>query len=468
METMEMGITGMVTMVITKTIKLNTIMKKIFSLSALFLCAGLAVQAQTQNINQPYGMISQTCAEYTNNVNRTWNVNIGQNKKVKIEYDINTEAGWDKVTVYSINASGAATLLFTESGRKSGTKYSEFMTGKIQVVFTSDASISCSGGNPTYPQYTGFNLSFSAGDPIVAEAISGNLQGGALRVQTNYGNLDLGPQDDTYAHLSTDRTGFLFNKPIYSRKSLILGDDKHQYIFTPTWQANEPPRVNIVPKDLTTNTWDWSKQIILDNDGSILTSDGKLGVGTGTATPVTKLEVRGSVYLPAGNSYSIGSYLDSGNRLRMIHSGNYAYIDYAPDLHFRAGTNPVVSFINNGNVGIGITTPGVKLDVAGIIRAHEVKLCLNQGCDYVFADDYKLMNLNDLSNFIKTNKHLPEVTPAVEMEAEGISLSEMSALFLKKIEELTLYAIEQNKTIIDQSNAIEELKKEVKELKETR
>ena len=99
----------------------------------------------------------------------------------------------------------------------------------------------------------------------------------------------------------------------------------------------------------------------------------------------------------------------------------------------------------SGNVGIGLTNPTTKLDVKGVIRAHEVKVCLNQGCDYVFADDYNLMNLNDLSSFIKTNKHLPDVAPATQMEAEGINVSEMSALLLKKIEELTLYVIELEK-----------------------
>lgn len=103
--------------------------------------------------------------------------------------------------------------------------------------------------------------------------------------------------------------------------------------------------------------------------------------------------------------------------------------------------------ITNGNVGIGTKNPTSSLDVIGSIRAHEVKVCLNQGCDYVFEENYNLMPLSELSTFVKTNKHLPEVATAAEMESEGINLSEMNALLLKKIEELTLYIIQQNDEI---------------------
>jgi hypothetical protein len=102
----------------------------------------------------------------------------------------------------------------------------------------------------------------------------------------------------------------------------------------------------------------------------------------------------------------------------------------------------------NGNVGIGIIpNVALKLDVAGTVRACEVRVSVTQGCDYVFANDYKLMSLSDLSKFIGINKHLPDVAPATEMEAEGINVSEMNTLLLRKIEKLTLYMIELQKQI---------------------
>ena len=116
-------------------------------------------------------------------------------------------------------------------------------------------------------------------------------------------------------------------------------------------------------------------------------------------------------------------------------------------MKFFTGGLPRMAVNIDGNVGIGTMSPGVKLDVVGTIRAHEVKVCLNQGCDYVFAPDYDLMSLPELEQFVSTNRHLPEVAPAAEMEQDGIDLSEMNALLLKKVEELTLYVIDLNKEV---------------------
>lgn len=105
-------------------------------------------------------------------------------------------------------------------------------------------------------------------------------------------------------------------------------------------------------------------------------------------------------------------------------------------------------FINNdGNVGIGYSNPTVKLDVNGTVRAKEVRVCLNQGCDFVFDEEYNLMSIDELKNYIKSNKHLPNIAPAKEMENNGINLSEMNAQLLRKIEELTLYVIQQQERI---------------------
>lgn len=107
-----------------------------------------------------------------------------------------------------------------------------------------------------------------------------------------------------------------------------------------------------------------------------------------------------------------------------------------------------VFFISDqSNIGIGTTTPGNKLEVNGTIRSKEVKVEATNWPDYVFEEDYDLPTLSEIEAFIKANKHLPEVPSAKEMEANGISLGEMNTLLLKKIEELTLITIQQQKQI---------------------
>ncbi|WP_340062971.1 hypothetical protein [Ascidiimonas aurantiaca] len=114
---------------------------------------------------------------------------------------------------------------------------------------------------------------------------------------------------------------------------------------------------------------------------------------------------------------------------------------------------------DNGFVGIGTITPDMKLTVKGNIHAEEVKIDLNIPVpDYVFKENYNLMSIAELEKFIKENSHLPEIPSAKEFEQNGIMQGEMDMNLLKKIEELTLYTIQQEKKI-------QNLEKENKEIK---
>ena len=86
-------------------------------------------------------------------------------------------------------------------------------------------------------------------------------------------------------------------------------------------------------------------------------------VGVGYSNPITKLDVNGSVLIPAGQSYWIGNATDTGNRLRMHLAGATAYIDYYQTLNFRAGTTPMATFNADGSASfsnpVTVATPTI-------------------------------------------------------------------------------------------------------------
>jgi hypothetical protein len=118
--------------------------------------------------------------------------------------------------------------------------------------------------------------------------------------------------------------------------------------------------------------------------------------------------------------------------------------------------NGCASFM--GNVSIGTTDFfQAKFTVNGNIRAKEVLVTLDGWSDFVFNENYELTPLNELEAQIKSEGHLPNIPSEAEVKESGVNLGEMQAKLLQKIEELTLYVIDQNKRI-------EKLEKENTEL----
>jgi hypothetical protein len=115
-----------------------------------------------------------------------------------------------------------------------------------------------------------------------------------------------------------------------------------------------------------------------------------------------------------------------------------------------------------GTLSIGTTTTqGYQLAVNGsaIFTRAVVKLFSNWP-DNVFDKDYKLPSLNEVKKYIQANNHLPELPPADSVSQNGIDLGSNQTILVKKIEELTLYVIQQKEQLDRQQKEIEALKKQ--------
>jgi hypothetical protein len=185
------------------------------------------------------------------------------------------------------------------------------------------------------------------------------------------------------------------------------------------------------------------------------TINGNGKVGIGTASPITQLDVMEGFYSGTETGIFIGQNHDSGANTGRYGIGlSFEHTDgtsqgkkYYLNTWFGNSMRRTISFDHLGNVGVGTLDPkGYKLAIAGKAVAEEIVVKV-QGSwpDYVFDTDYQLPSLTDVEQFIKANKHLPEVPSAAAVKEHGLSVGEMNAVLLKKIEELTLYVIQLKK-----------------------
>jgi hypothetical protein len=253
--------------------------------------------------------------------------------------------------------------------------------------------------------------------------------------------------------------------------------------------------------------------------GNVAVMDGSVGIGT--TTPVTKLDVNGALTISGGGS----AYISQANKIQITSgfgtpiSGRVLFGDFTGwKINFSAlkpnlsnPASPILvdnfTFVDNGKLGINNTNPVHALDVMGSVFANDkifigtrgdgttgnpaltptqlqgnyklfvngsaiftkavVKLTSNWA-DYVFEPTYNLPTLSQVEAYITKHKHLEGVPSAAEVKEKGIDLGDNQTILLKKVEELTLYIIDQDKKIVKLQAEKDELKnmqKQIDELK---
>jgi hypothetical protein len=192
------------------------------------------------------------------------------------------------------------------------------------------------------------------------------------------------------------------------------------------------------------NNWDTSSVIIY---GDFSTGN----VGLGTLSPERKLHIVGD------NPRVLIEASSSNPELNFHHSGEPTTSTWSiykeavsGDLRFFQNGNRLTIQKNTGNVGIGNSTPGYKLDVAGDINTtgdiRKNGSSYNHP-DYVFEPGYELLPVEELEDYLSQNKHLPGMPSAGEVREEGVKLFEQNRLLLEKLEESYLYIAELQKRI---------------------
>ncbi len=180
--------------------------------------------------------------------------------------------------------------------------------------------------------------------------------------------------------------------------------------------------------------------------------------------------------------FNIASKYDNGFKVVNYHAGYFgasvkvaANTDNAlllygnnanPSFTIRGDGFTELYFRSAGNVAANLFTIRnndrklLQVSNDGILRSREIIVDGLAWADYVFQPEYKLMPLSELRSYISTNGHLPNVPTTAEVETQGINVAKTDAFLLEKIEELTLYLLEQEVRMKALEEEIQALKKE--------
>ena len=209
-----------------------------------------------------------------------------------------------------------------------------------------------------------------------------------------------------------------------------------------------------------------------NNSNGIIDHTGSVAIGD-----VPYAELSAKLHIRSDEGEDAGIILEpkqpeaNGTFIR-LHDGNHGIsVGTNGEMCINSGAeNNKLPLTLNGHVGINTTNDLTNYQYAltvdgGILTDRVLIKSVDEWYDAVFTDNYRLMPLNELKDFVATHHHLPEVPSENEVMEEGYDMGEMQGLLLKKIEELTLYTIQLQEQIERQQKELELQQKEIEELK---
>lgn len=429
---------------------------KVFLLTiSIVLFTNEFIHGEVINLSSTNGQIVVSGSQYSNNMNRVYMIDVGVDMTLSFDYTLTSSDPMDSVLFYDINHSDKETLIHSYFGGQCSESgfYTHSNSGKAKVVIKTNGTNSIADGG----QESGFHINYNVsnfsingntnilGNLTVGTTSSNLLQlngkirggetGGALKLLNDNGYLTMGASNTSpykSFDFSSDKTFFKFLKPLH-----------FQAIATQNG-------VNIATIN-TIGNFSFEKNVRIK---------GPLSLAGNSITPITNLNGNLNITRPAtGGQFINLSRTGSSTQWSIgtvYNTGKFA-IGQANTTDANFLTPPFV-IETDGKVGIGTAQPLTDLDVRGVISAHEIRVTLDHSADFVFDEKYNLPTLNEVNSFIQENGHLPGIPKESKVVNEGLNVADMQIKLLQKVEELTLYAIEQQKRI-------EQLEKELNAFK---
>lgn len=172
-------------------------------------------------------------------------------------------------------------------------------------------------------------------------------------------------------------------------------------------------------------------------------------VGTSGTTQTFTVKASGETSILNTNiSPTAGAFIvkNSTNNLFRVNGNGSVNINYS------GGSTDKIILVENSSQKL------LQLTNDGILRSRRIRVDAENWADFVFEPSYDLMPLTDVRTFVTSNKHLPGVPSEKEVVESGIDIAEMNKILIQKVEELTLY-------LLQQDEKTEEMKAEISELK---
>lgn len=274
------------------------------------------------------------------------------------------------------------------------------------------------------------------------------------------------------------------------QKLLSLALLVSSFTFAQSWNLTGNSAIN--PSNNFLGTTDSQPLLFKTNNTETMRilPDGKVKIGT--CDPGGSGEAFFRIYKVENPVFEVASSLGSFQIVKSNCNGCFGGQTGDTVLRNKGNTHNIIlsmpSDYNDGRYYVGIqdlangiwvkffNNATAKFD--GKIFAKEIEVKANVWADYVFSKNYKLNSLEEVEKHIQEKGHLPNMPSAEKVMKDGINVAEMDVKLLEKIEELTLYSIEQNKqikhlqeenrTLKSHSDEIEELKKQVQYILSTK